>query len=442
MIAFLDIQATTNNYKYAEIIAFSIVLVDDGRIIEQLKTEVKPVFALSEKEEEWAGHTNAELRNKLCFADCLPQAIALLEGAEVYFFDKFSEMIWRKSLREVGLPLNKSHNILQELLLRRGIVAKKLDLMETLEKLSLEYKPEKQGLNAEALLAIYELLELTPADTADTQLKNVAEFSTVLNLDDLPARPGVYYFLNQHKTVIYVGKAVNLKERVKAHFFSKLPFEVELTAATFSLEYKETGNELISLLLESADISRLKPLYNTQQIDSILPWTIESRIDKKGVFRLAPKEKNYSDNQHSISFNRDSVLVKLKNLALQFSLCYRFAGLERSSGSCSSPLCKGVCKGLEDKEVYNLRAKKAFETLSEKKESYFLKLAGRTIYEEAFVLVRDGIYMGFGFIPLEYPVKSIEDFEAFIERQENTYFTNRSILQYLNTKGVSKFDLV
>ena len=440
MIAFLDIQTTSNNYKLASIVAFSVVVIDDDRIIHSIERRVKPLNVLSSKEERYSGYSNSELRSQNCFADYFAELVEILGDAVVIFFDKFSEMIWRKSLREIGFPVNKSQQIIQELLIRKGILDQKTSLDSLCNLLKKDTSFNRLGLNANVLAAIY--TEYVLADNGSEAINQpVADYKVVTDFDNLPKNPGVYYFFDSEKAVIYVGKAINLKERIKAHFSSKIPFELTLTESTFSIEYKETGNELISLLLESAEIARLKPVYNTQQIEDILPWTIESRIDKKGIFRIFPKEKSYSDNHHSISFNRDSVITKLKNLALQFSLCYRFLGIERTSGSCSSPLCKGVCKGIETREAYNQRAQKAFDSLQSKKESYFLKLPGRVKSEEAFVLVKDGVYEGFGFIPLEYPVRSIADFEAFIEPYDNTYFTNRSIHQYLNKKGIVKYNL-
>ncbi|WP_051908134.1 GIY-YIG nuclease family protein [Flavimarina sp. Hel_I_48] len=441
MKAFLDVQASSNNYKIANIISVSIAVFDDENLIKALKILVKPSEILSPREEIFCGVTNEVLRDQPCLAEHLPEIIEVLEGMEVIFYDKFSEMIWRKSLREIGLRIPKG-TILQEMLLQQKLIAVKKDLQALVKDFNMDVTCEGFGKDAQAIAKVYQsLLHGQPFDFPDRSNPVTDSVLSVEGIDSLPDSPGVYYFIGKENEVIYVGKAVRIKERVKSHFASKAPFEYDLCSATFSVEYKETGNELISLLLESADISRLQPKFNTQQLDNISQWTIEARKDGSGIFRLFPIEKNYSDNMHSIAFNRDSVLSKLKNLSLQFSLCHRYAGLERTSGACSSVLCRGVCRGLENKDTYNERSQKAFDSIQAKKESYFIKLKGRASSEEAFVLVRDGIYMGFGFIPMEYPVTSVEDFEAFLERKENTYFTNRSISQYLNKRGIVKYDL-
>ncbi len=167
------------------------------------------------------------------------------------------------------------------------------------------------------------------------------------NDQQLPSSPGVYYFTNADGEIIYVGKAINIKKRVKSHFSSKLSFEKELCNATDKVTYEETGNELIALLKESQEIYALQPKYNTQQTEVINPWVIVKKVDAKGVVRLKPEEKSYDDFEHRITFNRASVLQKLKLLQVLYRLCPRFIGLERTAGSCSNPKCLGICRGEE-----------------------------------------------------------------------------------------------
>ncbi len=83
-------------------------------------------------------------------------------------------------------------------------------------------------------------------------------------LKNLPAEPGVYLYKDANDTVIYVGKARVLKNRVRSYFHSS-----ELNAKTKQLvsniadiQYIVTGNELEALLLENNLIKQYKPKYN------------------------------------------------------------------------------------------------------------------------------------------------------------------------------------
>jgi excinuclease ABC subunit C len=83
-------------------------------------------------------------------------------------------------------------------------------------------------------------------------------------LNNLPSKPGVYQFKNDKDKVIYVGKARNLKNRVKCYFHSKLSnAKTEaLVKKIIDLELVVTDSEIEALVLENNLIKELKPRYN------------------------------------------------------------------------------------------------------------------------------------------------------------------------------------
>jgi excinuclease ABC subunit C len=88
-------------------------------------------------------------------------------------------------------------------------------------------------------------------------------------LSNLPAKPGVYQFFNDKNKVIYVGKANNLRSRVKSYFHSKNPnAKTEaLVSKIFDLELVVTDSEIEALVLENNLIKELKPRYNVNLKD-------------------------------------------------------------------------------------------------------------------------------------------------------------------------------
>ncbi len=85
-------------------------------------------------------------------------------------------------------------------------------------------------------------------------------------LEALPQSPGVYYFLGKKENILYVGKAKCLRERVHSYFqrgninSRKI---AELLKKIHNIEWRETGSELEALILESKEIKRLQPKFNT-----------------------------------------------------------------------------------------------------------------------------------------------------------------------------------
>ena len=74
----------------------------------------------------------------------------------------------------------------------------------------------------------------------------------------------------------------------------------------------------------------------------------------------------------------------------------------------------------------------AIENIGAQNENFIIKEKGRNPLEDAFVVVRNSIYMGYGFIEKEINVASPEDFEAFLIPQPNTLETESIIRSYLN----------
>lgn len=86
----------------------------------------------------------------------------------------------------------------------------------------------------------------------------------VQKLNNLPKDPGVYLYRNKDKRVIYVGKAINLKNRVSSYFKENVADikTRKLVENITDLEWIICGSEIEALLLESELIKRYKPRYN------------------------------------------------------------------------------------------------------------------------------------------------------------------------------------
>ena len=83
-------------------------------------------------------------------------------------------------------------------------------------------------------------------------------------LDNLPDKTGVYLMKNESGKVIYVGKAVNLRSRVRSYFNSgyQTPKERVMVPRIYDIETIVTDSEHEALILESNLIKRYRPKYN------------------------------------------------------------------------------------------------------------------------------------------------------------------------------------
>jgi excinuclease ABC subunit C len=108
------------------------------------------------------------------------------------------------------------------------------------------------------------------------------------SVKNLPEMPGVYLFLDKNETIIYVGKAKNLKKRV-SNYFSKNHDSGKtriLVSKIFSLNHIVVETETDALLLENNLIKKYKPRYNILlKDDKTYPWICIKNEDFPRVFQ-------------------------------------------------------------------------------------------------------------------------------------------------------------
>jgi excinuclease ABC subunit C len=116
-------------------------------------------------------------------------------------------------------------------------------------------------------------------------------------LKTLPAKPGIYIFRDDRDEVIYVGKALNLRNRVKSYFkqVSNLPEKIaQLVARVEKIDFVITESELAALVLECQQIKKYRPHYNVLlKDDKSFPYI---KVDVKNDWpTISITRKRYND---------------------------------------------------------------------------------------------------------------------------------------------------
>ncbi|MEW6008591.1 MAG: GIY-YIG nuclease family protein, partial [Candidatus Omnitrophota bacterium] len=114
-------------------------------------------------------------------------------------------------------------------------------------------------------------------------------------LKRLPNSPGVYFFKDEKSRILYVGKAANLKKRLKSYFYKKekLESKIRIMLGKFSdIDFKECASETEALILESELIKKLRPKYNSLGADDkSFPWIKITKEKFPVVSITRPKAK-------------------------------------------------------------------------------------------------------------------------------------------------------
>ena len=216
----------------------------------------------------------------------------------------------------------------------------------------------------------------------------------------------------------------------------------KLTAALGIPE--ETGNELIALLKESAEIKHHYPKYNSAQKRSIQQYGIFSYEDRNGIIHLAFNKIKMTPNALAICYSPTEARQYLEALCNTFELCPKYCHLQENVTSCSHykiKQCIGICSNTDLVYTYNERVQEALQSLKDIQSDLVIKTNGRNSEENAFVIIQENSYAGYGFVPKETPIEHIEDLETYIIPQKNTLETQRIVESYIRKNPNAIFSL-
>ena len=188
----------------------------------------------------------------------------------------------------------------------------------------------------------------------------------------LPTNPGVYVMLDSDKNIIYVGKAKNLKNRVKQYFFSGLKTEkvMAMVKNIADFYYIITPTEIDALSLENNLIKKHKPKYNILlKDDKTYPYLKIDLKEKYPTFSITRKLKKdgakyFGPFMGGISVNE---VLKLVNEVYKIRLCDKKLNPEKVQKPCLNyhlKNCHAPCALQISEEDYNKNVKKAMDFLS------------------------------------------------------------------------------
>lgn len=181
-------------------------------------------------------------------------------------------------------------------------------------------------------------------------------------LKKLPAKPGVYLMHDAKDEIIYVGKAISLKNRVRQYFQSsrnKSPKITKMVSHIARFEYIITDSELEALVLECNLIKEHMPKYNTMlKDDKTYPYirvTVEEDFPRVFMTRIKKRDKSrYYGPYTSAGAVKDT--LELVQKLFQIRTCQRNLprdiGKERACLNYHIHQCAAPCQGYISKEDY------------------------------------------------------------------------------------------
>lgn len=370
----LDLETTGGNPVHDRITEIAAVRIENGQEVARWSTLVNPGCSISPFIQHLTGISNAMVRAAPGFETVAQHLLALLDGAVLvahnvrfdhgFLLNELARLdvaLRVKTLCTVRLsrllyPQHKGHG-LDAIMQRHGIrTLERHRAMGDVEVMQTWLQIARQEHGA-ALLQQQALALLQCSATLPPQLET--------RVADIPESVGVYIFYGEGPLPLYIGKSINLRSRVLAHFqaASRAPREMRMAQEIRRIEWLETAGELGALLLEARLVKEKQPVHNRRlrRESTLCAWRLADDPLARPLLSLVRGEALQPQEfgqMYGVYRSKNQALSSLRELADSQGLCLQALGLESGQGSCFAHQigrCQGVCCGEESPERHHLR---------------------------------------------------------------------------------------
>lgn len=448
MYAIIDIETTGGSPSNSKITEIAIILHDGEKVVKEYSTLINPETYIPYQITQLTGISNAMVEGAPLFHEVAKEIVEMTEGAVFVAHNvKFDYSFVQAAFKDLGYNFHRSTLCTVRLSRKAFPGYKSYSLGEICRELNIRIENRHRALgDALATAELFSQILKTNAavidEVKDAKSKTSTYIPPLLKEDALDRIPtgltGVYYFHNQLGDVIYVGKSNDIRKRITQHFASpKTKKSIRMLDELAHISIENTGSELIALLLESDEIKKLKPIYNTsQKRSSAIPYySIYHRTDEQGYIELYIDR--YQEDKEVLTTVDSSVQAKkiFEKAVEQYQLCLSKCNLHKFAGPCFNyqiKKCLGACVSSESPEKYNERAMAAIESMSFQNKNFLLISKGRVEYEKSIVCIEQGQYKGFGFFDASFGYPSIDDLRSSIKKYPHNRDIQMILARYMN----------
>ena len=437
--AIVDIETTGGNASHSRITEIAIIIHNGTAIIDRYETLINPekdiplpIFALT-------GINNEMVKNAPVF-DEVSETIAQMLTGRVFVAHNvnFDYSFIRHQLSESGFAWTASKlcTVRAARKIKPGLPSYSLGKLCHSLGISLQNR-HRAGGDADATAILFSQLLASDTEGIIQQMvkKNSQDQRLPPNLPPedfakLPEKPGVYYFYNQFKDVVYVGKAINLKKRVASHFSGhKINSQRQnFLKDIYGISFEVCATEFMALLLECVEIKNLWPTYN-RALKRFDPKFGLYHYEARSGYRYLAVGKLNKFQTCAESFNSlyDGINA-LRQLASQFGIDYRFCkyGTEGSGES----VTKMDAADLPDVNYHNAQVESALDFLAGNKKSFAIFDKGRSNEERSCIWVENGHFYGMGYVDTEINLSEPSEIKSYVTRYKSNHYIMQLIYSY------------
>jgi DNA polymerase-3 subunit epsilon len=344
-VAFVDLETTGASPGRARVTEVGIVLVEtgpEGERVTEWASLVNPGCTIPPDIQWLTGISNAMVRDAPPFERLAPEIAERLAGAVFVAHNaRFDYGFLRAEFARAGIDFTA--RTLCTVRLSRHLQPDRSphSLDALIERWGLPVADRHRALGDAriTLRFVQRLYERLPREEVERAVATLLKHpSTPAHLpadaiDALPRAPGVYLMFGLNEHPIYIGKSVDLRARVAAHFAEdhRQPREAQLAQEVRRLEWEQTAGEFGALLREAELIKTRLPAHNLRLRRKLAPVALS--FDEEGAARFVPVDAlgaadlpGHYGPWPSRAAARNALVAR----AREHALCLRALGLERT----------------------------------------------------------------------------------------------------------------
>ena len=373
-VAFVDLETTGMTAGGDRVTEVGIVRIDRGRATEW-SSLVNPECSIPPAIQALTGITNAMVASAPTFAGIASEVATRIAGCVFVAHNaRFDYGFLKHEFGRLGQAFTARVLCTVKLSRRLFADAARHNLDSLIERHRLSAHDRHRALGDARILwaFIQALYRDRPADEIDAAVGRILRAPSLPPhlpagaLDAIPESPGIYRFYGLNPMPLYVGKSINLRERVASHFSSdyRSANDLRLSSELVRIEFEETAGELGALLRESQLVKSLFPAYNQRlrRRTDLIALGVMAEPSPPDYLRADVIEPRDLHGLYGPFSSRGAARETLRDLAAQAALCWRLLGLERRTGPCFArqiKKCAGACVGAETHQAHHERFRQA-----------------------------------------------------------------------------------
>ncbi|MEA2117571.1 3'-5' exonuclease family protein [Halovibrio sp. HP20-50] len=376
---FVDVETTGTRATRDRITEIAALKVVNGQLVDRWSSLIYPECKVPAQISQLTGINDDMLCNAPRFAHIAESLREWLgDGQLVAHNARFDYSFLRNEFKRVGQDFRAS--LICTLRLSRRIAPQ--ERQHNLKALLSRYgitpiRHHRAGDDVDALWSLWQAWQAAHSEQAWQTLLNEEHRHRALpahldsvQLENLPASPGVYLFYGHNRLPLYVGKSINIRSRVLGHFQRdhQDDREMRLAQQVQHIEWEATAGDLGAQLREAQLIKTLMPIMNRQlrKQRTLTTWHWPEADSQPELLSGSALNQPLTGRLYGLFRNAREAKNTLRTIAEEQQLCPRVLGLEKGKGRCFANQvgkCRGACNGQESITTHTQRARAALSQL-------------------------------------------------------------------------------